>query len=106
MTIDEQAVLRNFKALLSERLALHSVILFGSRARGDAAEDSDLDVLVVIDGPADEASRDWISDCAWDAGFEAGLVIVPIVYGRSEWETGPERHSLLARAIEREGVPV
>jgi len=106
MTVDEQAVLRNFKALVSNRVTLHKVILFGSRARGDAAADSDLDVLVVTEGPADEASRDWISDCAWDAGFEAGLVIVPIVYGRSEWETGPERHSLLARAIEREGVPV
>ena len=106
MTVDEQAVLRNFKARVSNRVTLDKVILFGSRARGDAAADSDLDVLVVTEGPADEASRDWISDCAWDAGFEAGLVIVPIVYGRSEWETGPERHSLLARAIEREGVPV
>ena len=32
---------------------LKGVILFGSRARGDAAPDSDLDLLVVLEGPID-----------------------------------------------------
>ncbi len=39
-------------------------------------------------------------------GLEHGMVIVPIVVGRDEWERGPERYSLLAEAIRSEGVPV
>ena len=32
---------------------LNQVLLYGSRARGDFREDSDYDVLVVLDGPLD-----------------------------------------------------
>jgi hypothetical protein len=34
------------------------------------------------------------------------MVIVPVVYSKKEWESGPDRISLLARAIEMEGVPL
>jgi hypothetical protein len=34
------------------------------------------------------------------------MVIVPVVFSKEEWETGLERSSLLARAIEMEGIPV
>jgi len=102
----EQGILKHFEELVSERVALSSVILFGSGARGDAEPDSDLDVLVVTEGHADEPTREWISECAWEAGFDSWIVVVPIVYSRSEWERSPERYSLLAQAVERDGVPV
>lgn len=41
------------------------IILFGSSARGDAGEDSDLDLLVVLD---DDAAPELLS---WRAGYEA-----------------------------------
>jgi len=106
MNAVERTILERFKTLVSERVALHKLILFGSRARGDADPDSDLDVAVIVTGPTDERGRDWISRAAWEAGFHSGIVIVPIVYSRTEWETGPERYSLLVQAVEREGVPV
>ena len=50
-----QAVLeelhRQFEALYGERLV--QMMLFGSRARGDAQPESDFDVLVVLRGPVD-----------------------------------------------------
>lgn len=102
----ERAILDRFKASLSKRVSVHRVVLFGSRARGDADVFSDMDVLVVLDGACDEEARSAVSDCAWEAGFEYGIVVVPIVYARDEWENGPERHSLLARAVEREGIAI
>jgi hypothetical protein len=29
-----------------------------------------------------------------------------VVYSKEEWEAGPDRFSLLARAIEMEGIPL
>ena len=106
MGTTEKAVLDKLKLVISERLPLHQMILFGSRARGDADPDSDLDVLVVLDGPANRAARETVSDCAWEAGLDHGMVIVPIVVSRDEWERGPERYSLLAEVIRAEGVPI
>ncbi len=106
MGATEKAVLERLKLLISERLPLHQMVLFGSRARGDAEPDSDFDLLVVLDCPADRSARETVSDCAWETGLEHGMVIVPIVVSRDEWERGPERYSLLAEAIRAEGVPV
>jgi len=102
----EKVVRDRFKSLVSQRLNVHQMILFGSRARGDADPDSDMDVLVVVDDSLDEQARDYVSGCAWEAGFEQGIVVVPVVFSREQWERGPERHSLLAQAIRAEGVPL
>jgi len=104
MNATEKAVLDRFKTLLLERLKLHKLILFGSRARGNADPYSDMDVVVVLDGASDEEERDYVSNCAWEASFKHGIVVVPVVFSRNEWENGPERHSLLVQAVNMEGV--
>jgi len=99
----EKNIVDVFKTLLNRKLKVSELVLFGSRARGDADPDSDLDVLVIVDDLSPEF-EEYISDCAWEAGFEYGIVIVPVVFSRNEWENGPERYSLLAEAIKSEGV--
>ena len=99
----EKLVLNKLKGLLLKKIGLNSLVLFGSRARGDADQYSDMDVLVVVDR-LDKTIEDYISDCAWKAGFEEGIVIVPIIFTKDEWEKGLERFSLLAQAIRSEGV--
>lgn len=103
--LDKKTLLR-FKSLLERRLSLHKMVLFGSRARENMDSDSDMDVLVVLEGPNTKEARDQISDCAWEAGFENGIVVAPVVFSRNDWENGPERSSLLAQAVEKEGVPI
>ncbi|MBU0616808.1 MAG: nucleotidyltransferase domain-containing protein, partial [Planctomycetes bacterium] len=80
----EHDVLTRFKGLLQSRVRLHQVILFGSRARGDAEPDSDMDVLVILDEPRTPEVRSYVSDCAWEAGFEAGIVVASVVFSREE----------------------
>lgn len=104
MTAIEKTVLDRFKSLLQERIVLYKLVLFGSRARGDAGPYSDMDVLVILDDAVSEKDFDYVSDCAWEAGFQYGIVVVPVIFTRNEWENSPERSSLLAKAIEAEGV--
>ena len=105
MNTTERNVIKAFRQLLARKLQVDQLVLFGSRARGDAAPDSDMDILVIIDTPTEDI-EEYISSCAWEAGFEHGMVIVPVVYSKKEWESGIDRVSLLARAIEMEGVPL
>jgi predicted nucleotidyltransferase len=99
----EKRILEAFAHLVRKKVSVCNVVLFGSRARGDAEPDSDMDVLVVADDLT-EKDEDYISECAWEAGFESGVVIVPVVFSRVEWENGPERFSLLAEAVKSDGV--
>ena len=64
MNAIETNVLRDFKNRVGERLPLHAMILFGSRARGDADPDSDMDVLVILKGPVDAVADKTVSECA------------------------------------------
>lgn len=104
MNTIEKTILDKFKSLLQNRVAVYKLVLFGSRARGDADPFSDMDVLVVLEGAPHEEVLDYISDCAWEVGFAQGIVVVPVIFTRAEWENSPQRYSLLACAVEAEGV--
>lgn len=96
-------IVERFRALVSQKVKIHELRVFGSRARGDATWESDLDILVIVDH-VDHLIESDISDCAWEAGFEDGIVVVPIVFSRDTWENSPQRYSLLAQAIKKEGI--
>jgi hypothetical protein len=78
------------------------VILFGSYAREEASEESDIDVLVVLNR-IDKETLDTILDISWRVGFESGKVIsvVPATHGEIERLSA----SPFFQAIQREGIP-
>jgi len=99
-------LVQRLKRLMIERgVPLYKTILFGSRARGERDPESDLDVLVLVES-LDFALRSTISRCAWEVGFEAGVIIQTVVMTRDQAEKGPEQSSLLMLAVQEEGVPV
>lgn len=102
----DRELVERFKRLMIERgVPLYKTIVFGSRARGDLEPDSDLDVLVLVE-TLDPALRKTISQCAWEAGFHAGVILQSVVMTRDEAENGPEQSSLLMLAVKEDGVPV
>ena len=56
LTSDTEVVKR-MTELLVKAATPKLIILFGSQARGDAAEDSDVDVMVVKEGVSDRAAE-------------------------------------------------
>lgn len=103
---DSQA-LDGFTRAVRERLGANLVglKLFGSKARGDAAPDSDLDVLVVVNGRRLEA-EDQVLDIAFDVNLVHDVYISPRVVERSTLEHPVWRITPFLQAIEREGVPL
>ena len=107
-TVD--ATLARYAALVADayRDRLAGIYLFGSRARGSARPESDADVAVVLsvfEGSAlSEKMR--LVDLAFDALTEAGLMIQPWPFTKTEWEArqGEERFAGLLQAARRDAV--
>lgn len=62
------------------------VYLYGSQARGDAAPDSDWDILIVTDAAIDKQTA--YENYAYpftEIGWRLGAQITPLLYTRSEW---------------------
>jgi predicted nucleotidyltransferase len=91
------------------RSALGSMVvdarLFGSWARGEADETSDVDVLVVLRA-SDRHARRVAHDLAADLSFELGVMISPTVFDRQTWSTHLAQGRPLPTTIAREGIPL
>lgn len=61
-----------------------SVILFGSRARGDNNKLSDWDFLILVSEKADEKLKRQIRDKLLDTELEAEKVINTIIYSQDQ----------------------
>ena len=79
--------------------------LFGSRARGEGDEASDVDLLVLLD-EAPTSLRGKIFEIAADLFLEFEIDISPLVMSRRHFEDMSRRERLLPQEIERDGRPL
>jgi predicted nucleotidyltransferase len=79
--------------------------LFGSKARGDAAADSDIDVAVIVQS-ADDGVENQIIDIAFDIDLAFDVYLSPRVIPAAVLEDPVWRLTGFVQAVEREGVPV
>ena len=80
-------------------------ILFVSRARGDAEEDSDWDVLVLINKPRVSLSDyDKYSYPLRELGWDMDEIINPVLFSTKEWD---ENHfTIFNHNVRNEGIAI
>jgi predicted nucleotidyltransferase len=103
--MERTEILRRAKAALQGAFGgrLQRVILYGSEARGTAGPDSDVDLLVLLDGPV-----------SWDDSRKSIHVLSPLIieFGRAvhAFEVSQREYEKqgwpLYRVVKEEGIPL
>jgi predicted nucleotidyltransferase len=98
-------ILKKIKEFARSVDAEAEVILFGSRARGDAREDSDWDILILIPGAVTLTAEQAFRHKLFEIELEYGQAISTFVYSRADW-AGKHRVTPLYRNITKEGITI
>lgn len=92
-------VLQKMLPILSGDLS--QIILFGSYARGDYREDSDMDVAVITESGNDDYDK--VTDIIYDVMKEYGVVLNPIFLCKKDYDERKNWYPFY-QSISNEGV--
>jgi len=85
-------------------LRLREVRVFGSYARGQFDDESDVDVLLLVEH-LEPGERDRVLDVAVRCSG-AGIVLSPLILTVAELDSLRARELILAQDLDREGIPL
>ncbi|HOO84846.1 MAG TPA: nucleotidyltransferase domain-containing protein [Prolixibacteraceae bacterium] len=81
-------ILSQIKKIIKDKEPSAKIYLYGSRSRGTAKDDSDWDLLILLnkDDISNEVEKE-ITDPLYDLEFDTGEVISPMIYTNKEWNS-------------------
>ncbi len=101
----DNRIVRRLKLRLQKITPINRIVVFGSRARGDASPDSDLDMFIEIP-ELDADLRSQIREIAWEVSLVEGILISTFVVTSTAITDSPLGANPILRTIEAEGIAV
>ena len=101
LTLTDSRLARLVKRRLRQLTPVNRLVVYGSRARGDATPASDLDLYIEVP-ELTPGLRQKISEIAWEVSLEYEVVITTLVASAHN----PLKPQPILRAIDMEGIAV
>ena len=80
--------LREIKTKVMAGFPVVDFVLYGSAVRGEADDESDVDLMIVVSEPITRFKRHEITDIVFDVNLQFGTNFSTLVVDQESWETG------------------
>ncbi len=102
---NEKKAVESLKTKLMDRFDVKDMRLFGSKVKGQAGPDSDVDIMIELAKRSPQIESE-IDDITFEVNLRNDSFITTILFGQDELERGPMKESPIYKAIQKEGIPV
>lgn len=106
LTPNQSQALAELRWRLFSEFDIEAMMLYGSVARGEADEESDVDLLILTKKPLSRPARHEITDVVFEVNLHYDTNFSTLVIDRDSWEAGSVSVLPLRKGILEEGVPL
>jgi len=103
---NERDALQEAALLMKENYPLDKIILFGSKARGDSDQYSDIDILLITSRQLNWREEKQVVESLYDIGLKHDVIFSPLFASSGEWEEEVFRQFPIYKEIVSEGAVV
>jgi len=100
---EKQAIMMAVR-LLKKKYPVEKIILFGSKARGDGDDGSDVDIMLLTSRPINWKERERLIGEIFDIELECDVVISILDTTTQEWENGMFSYFPIRKNIYQDGI--
>ena len=104
LTENQNIALQSIKNELEKKFVLSRMIIFGSTARGEADEESDLDVLILLNQAISHKQKHEIYSMVTHVNLEYDVNINLLIIDKKQWESKRFSALPLRFEVETDGV--
>jgi len=104
ITKRQSEALRQIKSRVMADFVVVDFVLYGSVAREEADDESDVDLMIVVSEPITRFKRHEITDIVFDVNLQFGTNFSTLVVDQESWETGLISVLPLRNEIMRDGI--
>lgn len=101
---NELNALKELKEKLLERFKDIEIILYGSKVRGDFDDESDIDLLLLVDIPVDAKVEEEISEIVYEIELKYDVIFGKIIENKEFWNSKLARAMPFHQNVDKEGI--
>ena len=102
--MSKQKLFQRIKKMIYEFDKNASVILYGSRVRGNFTSDSDWDLLILLSKHFESKDKTVLRHRLYDIELETGEILSAIFYVKKEWKSPRNQFSPFYKNVARDGM--
>ncbi|MFO7599293.1 MAG: nucleotidyltransferase domain-containing protein [Candidatus Desulfacyla sp.] len=106
LKMNERRAIEAAEKIIIKQFPIQRVILFGSKARGDSDEHSDMDLLLISSRKLHWKEEKAVTEILFDIGMEYDVIFSPLFVSGEEWDGGIFTRFPVYEEIVRDGAIV